>query len=83
VTLEPPLSEAEIDELDAFLTSEATSDECMDIFTLDGFLTALVIAALKQSRRAFGCRWCGAVQASRCLSRSSRRSESLVLYCGE
>ena len=43
MTLEPPLSEAEIDELDAFLTSEATSDECMDIFTLDGSLTALVI----------------------------------------
>jgi uncharacterized protein len=41
--LESPLSEAEIGELDAFLTSEATSDECMDIGTLDGFLTALVI----------------------------------------
>jgi len=43
VTLETPLSDAEIGELDAFLTSEATSDECMDLVTLDGFLTALVI----------------------------------------
>jgi uncharacterized protein len=41
--LEAPLSDAEIDELDAFLMSDATSDECMDIITLDGFLTALVI----------------------------------------
>jgi uncharacterized protein len=43
VTLETPLSDAEIGELDAFLMSEATSDECMDIVTLDGFLTALVV----------------------------------------
>jgi uncharacterized protein len=41
--LEAPLSDAEIDELDAFLISDATSDECMDIITLDGFLTALVV----------------------------------------
>jgi len=37
------LSDAEIGELDAFLMSEATSDECMDLVTLDGFLTALVV----------------------------------------
>jgi len=37
------LSDAEIGELDAFLISEATSDECMDLVTLDGFLTALVV----------------------------------------
>jgi len=43
VTLETPLSDAEIGELDAFLISEATSDECMDLVTLDGFLTALVV----------------------------------------
>jgi uncharacterized protein len=43
VTLETPLSDAEIGELDAFLMSEATSDECMDLVTLDGFLTALVL----------------------------------------
>jgi hypothetical protein len=39
VTLETPLSDAEIGELDALVTSEATSDECMDLVTLDGFLT--------------------------------------------
>ena len=43
MTLETPLSDAEIGELDAFLMSEATSDECMDLVTLDGFLTALVV----------------------------------------
>jgi len=43
MTLETPLSSTEISELDAFLMSEATSDECMDIVTLDGFLTALVV----------------------------------------
>ncbi len=43
MSLETPLSAAEIGELDAFLMSEATSDECMDIGTLDGFLTALVV----------------------------------------
>ena len=37
------MSDAEIGELDAFLISEATSDECMDLVTLDGFLTALVV----------------------------------------
>ena len=37
------MSDAEIGELDAFLMSEATSDECMDLVTLDGFLTALVV----------------------------------------
>jgi uncharacterized protein len=43
VTLETPLSAAELDELEAFLMSGATPDECMDIVTLDGFLTALVV----------------------------------------
>jgi uncharacterized protein len=40
---ETPLSREEIRELDRFLTSDATPDECMDIVTLDGFLTALAI----------------------------------------
>jgi len=39
-----PLSDAELDELEQFLTSDATPEECMDIAMLDGFLTALVIA---------------------------------------
>jgi len=37
------LSEDELDELQDFLLSEATPDECMDLAMLDGFLTALVI----------------------------------------
>jgi hypothetical protein len=40
---ETPLSQEEIGELDLFLMSDATPDECMDIVTLDGFLTALAI----------------------------------------
>jgi uncharacterized protein len=38
-----PLSDAEIDELDAFLLSDDTPEECMDIAMLDGFFTALAI----------------------------------------
>jgi uncharacterized protein len=43
VVPETPLSQEEICELDRFLLSDATPDECMDIVTLDGFLTALAI----------------------------------------
>jgi uncharacterized protein len=38
-----PLSDEEIDELDAFLISDATSDETMTLDTLDGYLTAIVV----------------------------------------
>ena len=38
-----PLSEREIDELDRFLVSEAVGEDCMDVATLHGFLTALAI----------------------------------------
>ncbi len=38
-----PLNSAEIKELAEFLTSDETPEECMDISTLDGFLTGLVI----------------------------------------
>jgi uncharacterized protein len=38
-----PLSDEELDELDQFLISDATPEECMDIAMLDGFFTALVI----------------------------------------
>ncbi len=41
--LSQPLSDAEFDELDQFLISDATPEECMDISMLDGFLTALVV----------------------------------------
>lgn len=37
------LNEAEIDELDNFLLSDATPDNCMDLPTLDGFFAALVL----------------------------------------
>ncbi len=38
-----PLTDEELDELDAFLMSDDTPDESMDVSMLDGFLTALVI----------------------------------------
>jgi uncharacterized protein len=38
-----PLSNEEINELGAFLASDRTPEECMDIVTLDGYLTALAI----------------------------------------
>jgi uncharacterized protein len=41
--LDQPLSESEFDELDQFLVSDATPDDCMDISMLDGFLTALAV----------------------------------------
>jgi uncharacterized protein len=41
--LSAPLSEAEFNELDRFLASEATSDQTMMIDTLDGYLAALVL----------------------------------------
>lgn len=37
------LSDIEIDELAEFLIYDETSKECMDISTLDGFLTGRVI----------------------------------------
>lgn len=38
-----PLSDGEMDELDQFLMSDATSDETMTLDMLDGYLTAIVI----------------------------------------
>ncbi len=43
MTPDQPISDAELDELDAFLMSEATPEECMDIAMMDGFFTALAI----------------------------------------
>jgi uncharacterized protein len=37
-----PLSAAELDELEDFLTSPATPEDCMDLETLDGYFAALV-----------------------------------------
>src|SRR6516225_3333359 len=41
--LDNPLSEAEYDELDDFMRSDSQPSDCMDISSLDGFLTALVV----------------------------------------
>ena len=41
--LSEPLTDDEFDELDEFLASDATPEDCMDISMLDGFLTALAI----------------------------------------
>jgi uncharacterized protein len=41
--LATPLTDEELDELENFLDSDATSEEAMDISMLDGFLTALAI----------------------------------------
>ena len=41
--LNEPLSDREITELDDFLMSDATPEECMDIAALDGFSTSLAI----------------------------------------
>ena len=43
IALNTPLAESEIAELDEFLKSDATPEECMDISAVDGFLTSLVI----------------------------------------
>jgi uncharacterized protein len=43
ISLTASLSEGEIGQLDEFLMSDATPEECMDISALDGFLTSLVI----------------------------------------
>ncbi|MDR1529568.1 MAG: UPF0149 family protein [Burkholderiales bacterium] len=37
-----PLTDIELDELEAFLTSDAVSEDCMNLEMLDGFLTACV-----------------------------------------
>jgi len=43
MALDVLLSDQEIHELDAFLASEATPRECMEITALDGLLTGLAI----------------------------------------
>ncbi|MDQ2696857.1 MAG: UPF0149 family protein [Pseudomonadota bacterium] len=42
-TINQPLSDAEYQELEDFLTSDAVPDDCMDLSTLNGFLTALLV----------------------------------------
>jgi uncharacterized protein len=40
--LDEPLSDPELDELEAFLASDLVPQDCMDLEMLDGFLTAIV-----------------------------------------
>ena len=40
--LDEPLSDAELDELEVFLASDAVPQDCMDLEMLDGYLTAVV-----------------------------------------
>ncbi|MDH4181205.1 MAG: YecA family protein, partial [Betaproteobacteria bacterium] len=39
--LDEPLSDTELDELEAFLASDAVPQDCMDLEMLDGYLTAI------------------------------------------
>jgi len=48
--LDALLSDQEIDELDAFLASEARPQECMDITALDGLLTAVAFGPIFRFR---------------------------------
>ncbi len=41
-TLDEPLSDIELDELEAFLASDSVPQDCMDLEMLDGYLTAIV-----------------------------------------
>lgn len=40
--LDEPLTDAELDELEAFLASDSVPQDCMDLEMLDGFLTAMI-----------------------------------------
>src|SRR5512135_1743999 len=40
--LDEPLTDAELDELEGFLASDAVPQDCMDLEMLDGYLTAIV-----------------------------------------
>ncbi len=40
--LDEPLSDSELDELEAFLASDAVPQDCMDLEMLDGYLTSIV-----------------------------------------
>jgi uncharacterized protein len=44
MNMNAPLTDAELEELEQFLMSDATPEECMDIAMMDGFFTALLIA---------------------------------------
>ncbi len=48
-----PLSEQEFDELDRLLLSDEMPESCMDVVTLEGFLTAIVIGPVTLSPTAW------------------------------
>ncbi|HUI42760.1 MAG TPA: UPF0149 family protein [Terriglobia bacterium] len=43
IDVHEPLSDSELDDLDDFLSSDSMPDDCMDLYTLHGFLTALAV----------------------------------------
>ena len=85
--LNDPLTEEEFDELDAFLMSDATGEEAMDIAMLDGFLTALAIGpnTLPPSQwlpHVWGGEmvWESTAQAQRMMSLVFRHLNDIVCY---
>ncbi|AOY00582.1 UPF0149 family protein [Jeongeupia sp. USM3] len=78
---EPPLSDAELDELAAFLESDATGDECMDLSMLHGFLTAIRVGPAEPEPAAWLAQvWGEAGQTPRFASPAAQqRIEDLIL----
>lgn len=90
--LKTPLAAEEIRELEVFLMSDATPDDCMDIVTLDGFLTALAVGPelvppSEWLPRIWGGReepvFESAVQAERIISLLLRRFNDICRILGE
>ncbi|MBS3936229.1 MAG: UPF0149 family protein [Sulfuritalea sp.] len=82
-----PLSDAELDELDRFLLSDAINDEAMDISMLDGFLTALAIGPnLLPPSRWLPVIWGGPMtweseaQAKRIMALVFRHANDILFY---
>jgi len=90
--LKTPLGEEEIHELEVFLMSDATPDDCMDIVTLDGFLTALAVGPeLVPTSEWLPCIWGGqeepvfesSAQAERIMAILMRRFNDICRMLGE
>jgi uncharacterized protein len=90
--LKTPLGEEEIRELEVFLMSDATPDDCMDIVTLDGFLTALAVGPeLVPPSEWLPCIWGGqeepvfesSAQAERFMAILMRRFNDICRMLGE
>jgi uncharacterized protein len=81
------LGDDELDELDAFLASEATPPECMDISMLDGFLTALAVGPSPLPPELWmpviwggEMRWSSQAQARRITGLIFRHANALLFY---